>query len=154
MTMSLILLAMGATLFGIIRRTISSARDTQLDLLDARKRAAQALYDEALSHKRELAREAADKERTLATLRNSGNGIRTISSRDLKIEEEDDSEKVSRYLISQGKISLEQNQKTLDKMNILQMDYLAVCLTLGFIDLETAEEAAKVSKLKQPSTSR
>jgi hypothetical protein len=111
-----------------------------------RKRNIQEKHDFILAKKKELTAVLADKERELATLRNSGDGIKAISTRDLETKDVDENEKISRYLLAQGKITLEQSQKAFDKMNTLQMDYLAVCLTMGFIDLETAKAAAKVGK--------
>ena len=94
-----------------------------------------------------LKKECEEKERQLTTLRNNQEGIKTISLEDLDIEDIDENEKVSRYLIQEGKITMEQNEKVLQKMNILQMDYLGVCMTLGFINLDTAKKAIKINKI-------
>ena len=91
----------------------------------------------------------ARKENELATLRNSQEGIKTISSRDLNLAESKDSpdDKVSRYLVQKGLISLEQSEKVTGKMKTLQMDFLGTCLTLGYIDLDTAKATLKATKV-------
>jgi F0F1-type ATP synthase membrane subunit b/b' len=146
MTIPLIILALALALCLFIRHALSVARDRELGLLEMRRKNIREKHDFILAKKKELTAELADKERELATLRNSGEGIKAISTRDLETTDVDENEKASRYLLAQGKITLEQNQKAFDKMNTLQMDYLAVCLTMGFIDLETAKAAAKVGK--------
>ncbi len=72
--------------------------------LENKKQSAQNKYEFMVGHRRSLKEELADKERQLQTLRNSQEGIKTISASDLDISDVSDDEKVSRYLIQEGKI--------------------------------------------------
>ncbi|ADU62321.1 MAG: hypothetical protein KUA35_02225 [Pseudodesulfovibrio sp.] len=146
MTIPLILSGLCLGIFLAVRAAMSGWRDRELGALETRNRAVRAKYEAVLARKRDLTRELEDKEHALASLRNNGEGIKAISTHDLDMDGSDETERVSRYLLSQGKVSLEQSQKAQDKMGTLQMDYLAVCLTLGFIDLSTAKAASKIAK--------
>ncbi|MFH1913756.1 MAG: hypothetical protein ABIK45_05735 [Pseudomonadota bacterium] len=146
MTLPLTLLGLGLVAFTMLRRMLSIRRDAELASLDGRLRTVRDRFESTLARKRDLTRELEDKELELTTLRNSGEGLRTTPLFDIDTETIDESERVSRHLISKGKISLEQSQKAFDKMDTLQMDYLAVCLTLGFIDLDTAKSVSRAGK--------
>ncbi|MCJ2164082.1 MULTISPECIES: hypothetical protein [unclassified Pseudodesulfovibrio] len=135
-------------LFLVIFRLISQHRVTTINRLTSQQQEVQARYDFMVSQKRELKREAVDKEQKLATLKNKSQGIKTISAEDLDFEEEDATVKVSRYLVSQGMITMEQNEQALKKMEVMKMDFLSICLTLGFIDLETSKLALKANNPK------
>jgi len=148
MLIPLIILSLAAVGFLFLYRAISLKRIAEVNRLQAQTENIKAKYEFMLGQKRELERKIKDQESTLMTLRNNQDGIRIVSVEDLNISGEDENEKVSRYLIQQGKITLEQNEKVLKKMNVLQMDYIGVCLTLGFIDLATAKLALKVNKVK------
>lgn len=154
MTATLILCGLCLGIFLAVRSAMSGWRDRELGALESRNRAVRAKYEAVLARKRDLARELEDKERALAGLRTNVEGIKTISAHDLDIDGSDETERVSRYLLSQGKLSLEQSQKAQDKMTTLQMDYLAVCLTLGFIDLNTAKAASKIAKQPEKPVAR
>lgn len=147
MILPIIIIAALIFVFLFIFRAISQNKLSILTALEAQRKSAKSKYDFMLSQKRELTREIKDKERQLATLRNNQQGIKTISVADLDVKEIDENEKVSMYLIQEGKITMEQNEKVLQKMGILQMDYLGVCMTLGYIDLDTAKKAIKVNKV-------
>ncbi len=101
-----------------------------------------------MSQRDQLRKEVEAKERQLATLRNNGEGIKAISTNALNMGEEDDTKKVGLYLVQEGKITLEQNEKVLNNMAIMQMDYLGSCRALGFIDIYTAKEASRITKIK------
>ncbi|WP_285906871.1 hypothetical protein [Pseudodesulfovibrio pelocollis] len=146
MTLSLALLGLGLVAFAMLRRLFSLRRDAELASLENRLGTVRDRFESILARKRDLARELDDKERELATRRSNGEGIQTLPMFDLGTETIDENERVSRYLVSKGKITLEQSQKAFDKMGTLQMDYLAVCLTLGFIDLDTAKAVARAGK--------
>jgi len=135
----------------MILRSISHDKAIKISELISKKAALKNRFESLRLQKRELKRSIDDKERQLATLRNRQEGIRTVSSKDLDIEDVDQNEKVSRYLIQEGKISLEQNEKVLQKMEIMQMDYLGSCIALGFIDIETAKKAIKINKVATKS---
>lgn len=135
----------------LILNKISTNRVAKINALETKYRSLMAKYEFMIGQRKDLRKEVEDKERQVATLRNSENGIKTISAHDLDIVDIDDNEKVSRYLIQEGRISLEQNEKVLQKMDILQMDYIGTCLALGFIDLETAKKAIKINKVTSKS---
>ncbi|WP_243545830.1 hypothetical protein [Pseudodesulfovibrio tunisiensis] len=141
--------------FCLLYRVVSQSRNIELSTLDKRERNIEEKYRFLASRKRSLGAEIREKENRLQTLQNSQEGIRTISAGDLGAtdDEEDANDKISRYLIQQGKITLEQHQKVLDKMSVLQMDYIGVSLTLGFIDLKTAKQTLKANKVAQHSLS-
>jgi hypothetical protein len=103
------------------------------------------------NQKRDLERDLAGKEQALASLRSSQGDIRGITVADLEAAEADENEKIGRYLLNQGKITREQHDRALKKMEILKMDYIGVCMALGFIDLETGRQAEKAGKLSTPS---
>ncbi len=147
MTTPLIILAAGLFIFFYFYRGITQKKVSEKFSLENKKQSAQNKYEFMVGHRRSLKEELADKERQLQTLRNSQEGIKTISASDLDISDVSDDEKVSRYLIQEGKISLEQNEKVLNKMDTLQMDFLGTCLTLGFIDAKTAQKAIKINKV-------
>lgn len=134
-----------------VYRSISQKGSSELNALENKRVALYQRYEFMVNQRKSLRTEVKDKERQVATLRNSQHGIKTISASDLDIEETDENEKVSRYLLQEGKITLEQNEKVLKKMGILQMDYLGVCLTLGFIDIEVAKKAIKINKIRTKS---
>jgi len=146
MTLPLVLLGLGLVVFVMLRRMFSIRRDADLAALDGRLRTVRDRYEFTLARKRDLARELDDKERELATRRSNGEGIRVFPGFEPDTDTDDGNERISRLLIARGKITLEQSQKAFDKMATLQMDYLAVCLTLGFIDLDTAKAAARTGK--------
>jgi len=137
-------------LFLIINK-ISTDRAAKIRALENKKRSMNERFQFMVSQRAELRKEIVEKERMAVTLRNNQEGIKTISATDLDVDESDDNEKVSRYLIQEGKITLEQNEKILQKMGIMQMDYLGSCLALGFIDLDTAKKAIKINKITTKS---
>lgn len=154
MIIPLSIIAALAVIVFLVTSKISASRITEINALEHRKRAALERFDSMVNQRRELKKEIEDKERQAATLRNSQHGgIKTVSASDLDIEEIDDNEKVSRYLLQEGKLSLEQNETVLQKMGLMQMDYIGACLALGFIDLETAKKAIKINKITTKSAS-
>lgn len=145
-----ILVILAVCLFLIINK-ISTNRAAKIRELEGKKRTLNERYQFMVNQRSQLKNEIKTKERKLATLRNNQEGIKTISANDLDVEEIDENEKVSRYLIQEGKISLEQNEKVLQKMSVMQMDYLGSCIALGFIDIETAKKAIKINKITSKS---
>ncbi|WP_281762424.1 hypothetical protein [Pseudodesulfovibrio nedwellii] len=105
-----------------------------------------------VKHRKELKAELEEKIQRLTRLRNNQEGVKIISSDDLNIEDVDDTEKISRYLLQNSKITLEQNERALKKMEILKMDFLAVCLALGFVDMETSKQALKANNIQLKSS--
>jgi len=145
----LILIAVAVSLV-FIYRTISMSHILQMNNLEDKRQRITNQYEFLRDQKRDLLKEKANKENELATLRNSQEGIKTISSRDLPLGGSQDTpdEKVSRHLIRKGLISLEQSEKAMGKMKTLKMDFLGTCLALGFIDLDTAKDTLKATKVK------
>ncbi|WP_229593744.1 hypothetical protein [Pseudodesulfovibrio sediminis] len=126
-------------------------KTTNLNTLSQEHQKVQSKYEFMVKHKKELIKELAEKEKALTSLRNNREGLKTISADDLDLNEADENEKVSRYLISQGKITMEQNEKVLKKMDVLKLDYLGVCLALGLIDIKTGKQAIKANKVHSRS---
>lgn len=151
MVLPLTFIAFLAVCLFLIVNKISSNRAARIRELEQKKKSAYDRFNYMIKQRNELRKEIEDKERQAATLRNSQEGIRTISMSDLENDEIDENEKVSRYLIQEGKITLEQNEKVLQKMGIMQMDYIGACLALGFINLETAKKAIKINKIVSKS---
>lgn len=151
MTVSLILLSVLLLGTFFAYKAISQKCTLELHALEKKKVQLTQKYEFMIEQRKQLKNELKDKERQLATLRNNESGIKTISSKDLDIIEVDENEKVSRYLIQEGRITLEQNEKVLQKMGTMQMDYLGVCLTLGYIDIETAKKTIKINKITTKS---
>ncbi len=147
MILPIIILIVIVGVFLFIYQMISQNKIFKLNALASQKKTAKSKYEFMMDQTKMLKKECEEKERQLTTLRNNQEGIKTISLEDLDIEDIDENEKVSRYLIQEGKITMEQNEKVLQKMNILQMDYLGVCMTLGFINLDTAKKAIKINKI-------
>ncbi|WP_272701243.1 hypothetical protein [Desulfovibrio sp. Fe33] len=150
MTFSIILgtaLAFFVTAF----RALSRHRHATMARLTDERREIDALHQSLTKQRRELQRERTSKEQILCSLKNNQGIVQTASVADLETLETDDNEKIGRYLLARGKITMEQHERALQKMNILKMDYLGVCLTLGFIDLETSQKAKKAAKANSPS---
>jgi len=137
-------------LFLIVNK-ISSNRAAKIRELEQKKRSMYNRFTYMVKQRNELRKEVEEKQRRADTLRNNQQGIKTISASDLNGENIDENEKVSRYLIQEGKITLEQNERVLQKMGIMQMDYLGSCLALGFINLDTAKKAIKINKIVSKS---
>lgn len=143
-TLFSILLAVAVGSF-LIMNSISSKRLSEVRALESQKHSLQSKLEFMINQRNDLRKDVEDKERELTSLKNSREGI-PISVPDLDIAPEDDDHRVSRYLLKQGKLSLEQNEKVLKKMSVLKMDYLGTSLALGFIDLETAQQIMKMNK--------
>lgn len=152
MIIPITILVIGAVALFLITSKISASRVEKIRALEKTKRSLHSKFEFLLNQKREMNREIEDKERQATTLRNSQHGgIKPVSASDLDIEDIDDNQKVSRYLIQEGKITLEQNETVLQKMGLMQMDYIGACLALGFIDINTAKKAIKLNKISSKS---
>jgi len=151
MIVPIIILALAAGIFLFLYRAISMNKTAELNSLATQKQTLKGKYQFMVNHRKELKQELEKKEKQLITLQNNQEGIKTVSIADLAAEDVDENEKVSRYLIQEGKITMEQNEKVLQKMEILQMDYIGVCMTLGYIDIKTAKNAIKINKIHSKS---
>ncbi|MDC0336234.1 hypothetical protein OAN24_05005 [Pseudodesulfovibrio sp.] len=125
----------------------SQKKSTEIQTLESEKHSLQSKYDFMVEQRNELVKLIQDKENELSRLRSGLDGIQTLSTREMNLGEVDESDKVSRYLLKEGIITLEQDDKVRSKMGTMKMDYLAACLTLGIIDLDVAKKAAKINKL-------
>ncbi|MEZ7198338.1 hypothetical protein [Pseudodesulfovibrio karagichevae] len=137
-------------IFFVAFRMISKYRYATMNELHNRQNELETRHQSLRDQKRDLERDVAAKEQALATLRNTQGDFRGISMADLEAAESDENEKIGRYLQNQGKITREQHERALKKMEILKMDYIGVCMALGFIDLETGRQAEKAGKLSTP----
>lgn len=148
MTSISVLFGFALALFFILFRMISKHRYTTLDALQDEQHELTTRHDLLAAQRRDLQREITEKETLLASLRAKDTPLPGASMHDLDMEDEEDSTAAySRYLLTQKKITLEQHERAMQKMSILKMDYLGVCITLGFIDLETSQQAQKAGKL-------
>ncbi|WP_338667108.1 hypothetical protein [Pseudodesulfovibrio methanolicus] len=138
-------------IFFIAFRMISKYRYATMNELNNRQNELETRHQSLRDQKRDLERDLVNKEQALASLRSSQGDIRGITVADLEAAEADENEKIGRYLLNQGKITREQHDRALKKMEILKMDYIGVCMALGFIDLETGRQAEKAGKLSSPS---
>ncbi|BDQ36529.1 hypothetical protein SYK_08890 [Pseudodesulfovibrio nedwellii] len=152
MTIPLIILCLTVLIFIFLLRMISQYKISNLNFLSNEQQKIQSKYDFMVKHRKELKAELEEKIQRLTRLRNNQEGVKIISSDDLNIEDVDDTEKISRYLLQNSKITLEQNERALKKMEILKMDFLAVCLALGFVDMETSKQALKANNIQLKSS--
>jgi predicted nuclease with TOPRIM domain len=134
-------------IFFVAFRMISKYRYATMNELQNRQNDLETRHHSLREQKRLLDRELVNKEQALATLRSTQGDIRGITVADLEAAEANENEKIGRYLLNQGKITREQHERALKKMEILKMDYIGVCMALGFIDLETGRQAEKAGKL-------
>lgn len=148
MLASIVIVILIIIIFVILFRSISNNKSSNIHSLSRELEKIQTKYDYLRARRQELRRELQEKERTLLNKRNNQEKIPTISVEDLDHDETDESEKISRYLISQGKLTMEQHEKARQKMGILKMDYLGVCMALGYIDLETSKQVMKANQIK------
>ncbi|MGE4421251.1 MAG: hypothetical protein AB7D39_03060 [Pseudodesulfovibrio sp.] len=137
-------------IFFVAFRMISKYRYATMNELNNRQNELETRHQSLRDQKRDLERDQVAKEQALATLRSTQGDIQGITVADLEAAESDENEKIGRYLQHQGKITREQHERALKKMEILKMDYIGVCMALGFIDLETGRQAEKAGKLSSP----
>ncbi|AMK11565.1 hypothetical protein [Pseudodesulfovibrio indicus] len=146
MTSISVIFGFALAIFFIVFRMISKHRYETLNALQNEQHELTSKHESLVAQRRELQREIADKETLLASLRSMNIPLPDISIQDLEAGDTDESASYSRYLLNQKKITPDQNQRALQKMEILKMDYLGVCMTLGFIDLETSQQAQRAAK--------
>ncbi|MEF2230406.1 MAG: hypothetical protein V3571_05720 [Pseudodesulfovibrio sp.] len=150
--MFILLLIILLAAFGLIFlfRSISMNRTYRVNALEEQRQKVKSKYEYLRGQKQDLAKTLEEREHQLTTLRNNQDGIKTLSSKELNLAESKNSpdDKVSRYLVKTGAITMEQNEKVLVKMKTLNMDFLGTCLTLGYVNLETAKKALKANKIE------
>ncbi|NDV20034.1 hypothetical protein GO013_11435 [Pseudodesulfovibrio sp. JC047] len=146
---SLFCLTIGFFVFSL--RAINLHKESVITDLARQQQEIRFKYESVVKQKKALHTEHEKKARQLSRLKNSQDGVSVISCEDLNLEEIDDDQKASQYLLGQGKITLEQNERAFQKMGVLKMDYLGVCLALGFIDMETSQRALKINKARNSS---
>ena len=137
--------------FFVAFRMISKYRYATMSELHNRQNELETRHQSMRDQKRALEKDMAAKEQALASLKAVTGDIRGISVAELEAAETDENEKIGRYLRNQGKLTKEQHERALKKMEVLKMDYIGVCMALGFIDLETGKQAEKAGKLSTPA---
>ena len=142
--LTLLLIIAVATFFFF--RRISHGKINAMSDLSRRRQSVESKYDYLARKKRKLQAELTKKEKRLASLINNQQGIRIKTAAEMNIEETNPDERIGSLLISMDKISVEQNEKVRRKMEVLKMDYLSTCFTLGYIDRETSEKILKSHK--------
>jgi len=147
MTLPIILLLIVAVAAAFFFRMISMNKSVAMTALDSQRHKVKTKYEFVTGRRRELEGKLAKKEKELATLKNNQEGIKILSAHDMDISDENNDDKISRYLMTSGKITMEQNETALQKMGVLKMDFLGTCMALGFIDLKTSKEALKANKV-------
>lgn len=147
MTLPIILLVAIAAAAVFFFRMISMNKSAALTALDNQRQKVKAKYEFVASRRQELERTVDKKEKEITTLKNNQEGIKILSAKDMDISDENNDDKISRYLMTSGKITMEQNETALQKMGVLKMDFLGTCMALGFIDLKTSKEALKANKV-------
>jgi len=150
MTFSM-LLGLFLAIFFVTFRMVSKYRYATMQELNNRQTELESRHQSLRDQKRVLERELTNKEQALATLRSNQGDIQGITVADLEAVEAGENEKLGRYLQNQGKITKEQHERAVKKMEVLKMDYIGVCMALGFIDLETGRQAEKAGKLSTPT---
>lgn len=151
MFITVAILSFAAIALFLVVNKISTNRASKIRSLEHQRKALHDKFDFMIKLRKELRREVLQKEQEVQTLRNNTAGLKTFSSKDLDIVDVDDDEKVSSYLIQEGKITVEQNEKILNKMDVMKTDYIGACLAMGFIDMDTAKKAIKINKLASKS---
>lgn len=63
--------------------------------------------------------------------------------------ESDETMRVSQYMLTHGMLTVEQNENALNKVKNMRMDFIGICLTLGYIDLNKAKGIIKALGLHQ-----
>ena len=150
MFMLLMILLLAAIGLLFLFRSISMTRTIRLNALEEQRQEVNNKYEFLREQKKDLAKTLAEKETQLTTLRNNQDGIKTVSSKELNLADAKDNpdDKISHYLLKTGSITMEQNEKVRVKMKTLNMDFLSTCLTLGYVDLETAKKALKANHIQ------
>ena len=146
MTVLLLFFGLSMVIFIFLYRQVTLYRVRVFNELRHEQSRAQSHFDAMAGRKRELAQELAEKEALLSKLRNNRGKAAPAPTRDQDLDHMDQTEKISRHLLSHGLITLEQNERALQKMNILKMDFLGVCAALGFVDLKTSQEVLATIK--------
>lgn len=151
MTSFSLLFGLSLAAFFIIFRMISKYRYATMNELNNQQYEITSRHESMRTQKRDLQREIATKEQALATLKSNVGAVRSISVADLEVASgSNENEKIGQYLMNQGKLTREQHERAIKKMEVLKMDYIGVCMALGFIDLETGTQAKKAGKVSTP----
>ena len=150
MTFLILVFGISLLIFIFLYRQVTLYRVRVCNDLNNEQTKIQARFKATVERKRELVQELADKEIRLATLRNYGGRAPSVATGKLDLDEPDITERISRHLLSNGIITLEQNERALQKMEVLRMDFLGVCAALGFIDLKTSQETLAAIKETKP----
>ena len=141
----LIITVTGVLLFSFAWYSISRSRDVELESLRTRLEDLEKQCEAMETNRDSLKEILGDKEAILERLQQENNK-KPHSNIELpdRISDEPDP---GAYLIGKGLITLEQHAHAQDKMSSLQMDFISVCLTLGYIDLKTAKKVSTALKV-------
>lgn len=64
-----------------------------------------------------------------------------------------DLQRAAEYMINKGLITIDQSERAINKMEAMNMDYLGVCITLGYVDMEAAKGVVKAIGLHHSTLS-
>ena len=154
MTFLIMVFGISLAVFFFLYRQVTLYRVRVFNDLQNEQSRVQARYKATLERKQELTQELMEKESRLAALRSNGGRAPITPPKDLAVDELDITEKVSRHLLANGLITLEQNERALQKMPLLRMDFLGACAALGFIDLKISQETMAAIKEARPGRVR
>lgn len=142
MIISLIIFGLSLMAFIYVRSAITKEHQAQRRELKRRHAELCAQYESLSAEKAGLMVESANLTKQISKLKNShasDSFSPPVSSRKSP-KKNSEGNNVASYLLTNGLISLEQHQKALTTMQTLKLDLLSTCLTLGFIDEQTALE--------------
>ncbi|WP_018124580.1 hypothetical protein [Desulfovibrio oxyclinae] len=64
-----------------------------------------------------------------------------------------DLQRAAEYMINKGLITIDQSERAINKMEAMNMDYLGVCITLGYVEMEAAKGVVKAIGLHHSTLS-
>ncbi|MEF2146106.1 MAG: hypothetical protein V3573_11730 [Desulfovibrionaceae bacterium] len=129
-------------LFSLLRNQISKSHELERQTLKNAHSELRAKYEQLLRTQALLRNELNELGTRIAFLHaqaqeRTAARIKKLASPQDKREREN---ALGDLLVSQGFITLEQHQKALSSKESMKMDILSTCLTLGFIDADTANK--------------
>lgn len=148
LTLPLILFGLSLVLTVWAYRAMLSGMRKRLRNLAVEERDVEERYLHLSRRKKQLSKELKDLENR-AILTQTDISSASHATEDIDYGEADsklndqDMRRASEYMISKGVITIDQNEKAMSKMEAMNMDYLGVCITLGYIDIEVAKNVVK-----------
>lgn len=128
----------------LIIKTFRASMFAQLKKLVEEEHAVEERYLFAQRRNKDLKKEIKklEKDLTMAEYEMRPSDLPPIE-KDKPPSRKEEAERLSQYMLSHGMLTVEQTEKALKKMSSLRMDYLGICLTLGYIDLKKAKAIVK-----------